>query len=143
MLQQLGGFLFRYFVEFELFVLFSFKPTKKPANGSRSTFLGAFGFQIAFECQFFLSINNYTGSYYILLSVFSLLFLPNEIFVVVFDFVAIFSYLFLSLAKKSNYSSKFDSTHSCSISANVLFRKRPLDISILFGISCLLFCHQT
>ena len=35
--------------------------------------------------------------------------------------------------KKSNFSSKFDSTHSCSISANVLFRKRPLDITILFG----------
>ena len=96
MFKQLGGFSFRYFVEFEwelkLFVLFSFKPTTKPANGNRSTFLGAFGFQVGFangnrstflgafgfqvgfECQFFLSINSYTGSYCILLSVFSLLF---------------------------------------------------------------------
>ena len=39
---------------------------------------------------------------------------------------------FLSLSKKSNFSSKFDSTHSCSISENVFFRKRPLDIGILF-----------
>ena len=57
--------------EFKLFVLFSFKPTTKSANGSRSTFLGAFGFQVGFECQFFPY--NYTGSYCIL-SVFSLLF---------------------------------------------------------------------
>ena len=74
--------MFRYFVEFkrefELFVLFSFKLTTKPANGSRSTFLGDFAVLASksgvFECQFFLRINNYTGSYCILLSVFSLLF---------------------------------------------------------------------
>ena len=49
------GLLISLFVEFkrefELFVMFSFQPTTKPANGSRSTFLGAFGFQVVFECQ--------------------------------------------------------------------------------------------
>ena len=75
--------LFRYFVEFkrefELFVLFSFRPTTTETDERQSQYFswlfhGAFGFKVVFECQFFLSINNYTGSYCILLSVFSLLF---------------------------------------------------------------------
>ena len=48
--------MFRYFVEFkrefELFVLFSFKPTKKPVNGSHSTFLSG-----AFASKSFLNVN--------------------------------------------------------------------------------------
>ena len=52
--------MFHYFVEFELFVMFSFIPTKKPANDSRGTFLGVFGFHVVFEClRFFLSIESF------------------------------------------------------------------------------------
>ena len=97
-----------------------------------------------FNANFFLSINNYTGSYCILLSVFSLAFsakwdICHRLWLS-FRFLVLVS---LSLSKKSNFSSKFNSTHSCSISANVFFQKGPLDISILFGIYCFLFCHQT
>ena len=70
-------------------MLFSFVPTTKPANGSRSTFLGVF---VVFEClRFFLRISYYTGlTSFCILAAF---FLPNEISHIVFDFVAFFSYL--------------------------------------------------
>ena len=55
-------------------------------------------------------------------------FLPNEIFIIIFDFVAVFLYLqglmiFKSLQKIKLWL-KFDSTHS--------FEKGLFDISILF-----------
>ena len=73
-----GRGFFRYFVEFELFVLFSFEPTTKTANGSRSTFLGVF---VVFEClRFFLRISYYTElTSFCILAAF---FLPNEIFLI-------------------------------------------------------------
>ena len=107
-----GASFFRYFVAFDLFVMFSFKPTTKPANGSRSTFLGAFGFQVGFECQFSFSINNYTGSYCILPSVF--FFLPNEIFVIVFEFVAVFSYLSVKVCPKNQTLAQSSTAHILS-----------------------------
>ena len=48
------GFLFRYVVMFELFELFSFVPTTKLANGSRSTFISVYGFHLRFWMPQFL-----------------------------------------------------------------------------------------
>ena len=90
--------------------MFSVVPTTKPANDSRSTFLGVFGFHVIFEClSFFLSISYYTGSFWLTFSVFSLLFfcqMSKETIIIIFDFVAIYSYLqglmvFKSLRKSS------------------------------------------
>ena len=83
--------------------MFSFVPTTKPANDNHSTFLGVFGFYVVFEClRFFLSISYHTGSLW--LSSFRILaafFLPNEIFIIIFDFVAVVSRIngFKSLQK--------------------------------------------
>ena len=87
----------------------------KPANGSRSTFLDSF--LVLLDSKSFLNANFFSVQITILAAtVFFFLFsryffLLNEIFVIIFDFVALFSYLFLSLSKKSYFSSKFDSIY--------------------------------
>ena len=114
------GFLFRYFVEFELFVMFPFVPTTKPANDSvdsRCTFLGVLASMSLLNASVSSSVCYYTGSLW--LTSFCILFVAVCMFV-----LAKVNGFYVS-PKTQNFSSKFGSTHSCSISAKVLFRKRP------------------
>ena len=65
------------------------------------------------NAKFFLSINNYTGNYWILLSVFSLLFFSAKMRYLSSSLTLLpFSRTCFQVSlKKSNFSSKFDSTH--------------------------------
>ena len=89
-------FLFRYFVEFELFVMFSFVPTRKPAKTVAElilVFMASMSFLNA-SLRFFLSISYYTGSLWLTsFCILAAFFLPNEIFIILFEFVAVCSYL--------------------------------------------------
>ena len=140
--------MFCYFVEFEFFVMFSFVPTRKPAMTVTVLFL-VFLASMSFlntSIRFFLSISCYTGSLWLTSScILAAFFLPNDYYLWLCCRLLVLARVngFLCVSKNSNFSAKFDSTHSCSIYANVLFRKGPLDIGILFGIYSLLFCHQT
>ena len=120
----------------------------KPANDSRSTFIGVFGLHVVFKClRFFLSISYYTGSLWLtsfcILAAFlsakcQMRYLSSSLTLL----PCARTYKVFNSLQNSNFSSEFGSTHSCLISANVLFWKGPLDISILFGIYCLLFCTK-
>ena len=118
--------------------MFSFVPTTKPANDSRSTFLGVFvifDFHVVFEClRFFLSISYYTGSLWLTsFCISTAFFLPDRIFIIIFDLVSVCSYLqrlmvFMSLQKFKTLAQIWQHTFLLNIwqSVNVLFQKQAL-----------------